>query len=223
LHAEFEQISDIYPSQLNSYEYIGRIGIDYLITPKISLGGEGVIGYLDPQDGGQTLYGQGRLRASYRITQKFSFLASAGFEIRDYQSLNYIAATPVFDLGFDWSPFVDTNISLTAFRKVFASPVQLGENFTATGLQVGASQRFFQRFTAAVYAGYENDTYHRNQSGALESGRNDDYVYVRPSISYDWGGWFRAVVYYQFGRNSSSLDAGSFNDNRVGMQVIFAF
>ncbi|MBV8275185.1 MAG: hypothetical protein JO170_08010, partial [Verrucomicrobia bacterium] len=30
LHAEFEQITDIYPSQLSSYEYIGRLGADYL-------------------------------------------------------------------------------------------------------------------------------------------------------------------------------------------------
>jgi hypothetical protein len=225
LHAEFEQISDIYPSQLNSYEYIGRIGIDYLITPKISLGGEGVIGYLDPQDGGQSLYGQARLRASYRMTEKFAFLASAGVEIRDYRSLDYITATPVFDLGFDWAPFVDTNINMTAFRKVFASPVQVGENFTATGLQAGVNQRLFQRFTAAVYAGYEHDDYHRNQSNTFtfEDKRTDDFVYVRPSISYDWGGWFRAVVYYQFSRDSSTLDGASFNDNRVGMQLIFAF
>ena len=223
LHAEFEQLSDIYPSQFNSYEYIGRIGIDYLITPKISLGGEGVIGYLDPQDGGQTLYGQARLRAAYRMTQKFAFLASAGVEVRDYKSLDYIAATPVFDMGFDWSPFVDTDFNMTAFRKIFASPVQVGENFTATGVQAGVSQRFFQRFLAAVYSGYEHDDYHRNQSNTFESGRTDDFVYVRPSISYDVSGWFRAVVYYQFSRNSSTLDGASFNDNRVGMQVIFAF
>jgi hypothetical protein len=223
LHAEFEQISDIYPDQLNSFEYIGRFGIDYLITPKISLGGEGVIGYLDPQDGGQSVYGQARLRVSYRMTQKFAFLASAGWEIRDYTSLDYIKATPVFDIGFDWAPFVDTDITLTAFRRVFASPVQFGEDFTATGLQVGVSQRFFQRFTATVYAGYENDAYHRNQSHTFESGRTDDFVFLRPSISYDWGGWFRAVVYYQFDRNSSTIDGASFNDNRVGIQLIFAF
>ena len=38
LHAEFEQLTDIYPSQLDSFEYVGRLGADYEITPKIKLG-----------------------------------------------------------------------------------------------------------------------------------------------------------------------------------------
>jgi Putative beta-barrel porin 2 len=227
LHAEFEQITEIYPSQLNSYEYIGRAGVDYLITPKIKLGVEGVIGSLHLEDGGESFYGQGRLRAAYFMTEKLSFLGSVGVEVRDYGNRNLVKVTPVFDLGVNYTPFVDTNFGLTAFRKVFASPVEVGQVFTGTGVQGSVSQRFFQRFTAAVFVGYENDDYHTSSfnsvSNAFTNNRTDNFFYVRPSLSYDIGGWFRTTVYYEFSRNSSSLDSASFNDNRVGMQVIFAF
>jgi hypothetical protein len=83
LHAEYEQIADIYPSQLNSYEYIGRLGADYAFTPKIKLGLEGVIGGLQIEQGGGSIYGQLRLRAAYKLTEKLTFLASAGAEIID--------------------------------------------------------------------------------------------------------------------------------------------
>ncbi|HYZ73870.1 MAG TPA: hypothetical protein VE641_12370, partial [Chthoniobacterales bacterium] len=94
LHAEFEQLSDIYPSQINSFEYIGRFGADYQITPKIKLGGEGEVGYLDVQDGGSSTYGQARLRAAYKMTEKLTFLASAGVEVRGYNDRDLIKVTP---------------------------------------------------------------------------------------------------------------------------------
>jgi hypothetical protein len=223
LHAEFEQITDLYPSQLDSFEYIGRFGADYLITPKIKLGAEAEIGSLHLESGGESFYEQGRLRAAYKYTEKLTFLASAGFEVREYGARNLTKVTPVFDIGVNWSPFVGTGLGLSAFRRIFASPVEVGQTFTATGVQLSASQILFQRITTAVYFGYEHDTYTAAGSQATNIGRTDNYVYVRPNISYDVNGWFRATAYYQFSRNDSSLNGATFNDNRVGLQIIFAF
>jgi hypothetical protein len=223
LHAEFEQITELYPAQLNSFEYIGRLGIDYSITPKIRLGFEAVIGSLSMEDGGEILYQQGRLRAAYKLTEKLSFLASAGFTVEEFSARTLTKVTPVFDMGLSYAPFVDTTLGLTAFRKVFASPVELGQDFTATGVQINAGQRFFQRITAACAFGYEHDVYGVSGAKATNINRTDDFVYVRPNLTYDMGGWLKAEVYYQFSRNSSSLGGASFSDNRVGMQIIFAF
>jgi hypothetical protein len=222
LHAEFEQITDIYPAQLSSYQYIGRLGADYEFTPKVKLGLEGVLGDLQIEHGGTSIYGEVRMRAAYKLTEKVTFLGSAGVEIVHYNSRDVTKVTPVLDLSAQWSPWVGTSFSLSAFRKIWASPVEVGQVFTATGVQGGISQALFQRFVASAYIGYENDAY--SASGNVASlDRTDNYVYIRPNLAYQIGGWAQVVLYYQFSHNDSNLHGASFDDHRVGGQVIFAF
>jgi len=223
LHAEFEQITDIYPAQLSSYQYIGRLGADYELTPKVKLGLEGVIGDLQIEHGGTSIYGQIRLRAAYKMTEKLTFLASGGLEIVHYGARDETKVTPVLDLSAQWSPRIGTNFSLSAFRKIWASPVEVGQVFTATGVQGGISQTIFQRVAASVFVGYENDNYSASGSNVPSSDRTDNYVYVRPNLTYQLGGWAQIVLYYQYSHNDSNLNGASFDDHRVGGQVIFAF
>jgi Putative beta-barrel porin 2 len=223
LHAEYEQIVNIYPSQQNSYEYIGRFGADYAVTPKTKLGLEGVIGDLQVQDGGSSIYGELRLRAAYKLTEKLTFLASAGAEIVNYNDRDLIKVTPVFDLSAQWTPFVGTSLGLSAFRKIWASPVEVGQVFTATGVQGSISQTFFQKLTASVFVGYENDQYNPSGGNAVNINRTDNYVYVRPNLTYTIGGWCSLELYYQYSHNDSSINGASFDDHRIGGQVIFAF
>ena len=223
LHAEFEQITDIYPSQISSYEYIGRLGADYLITPKIKLGVEGILGDLQIEHSGNMFYGEGRLRAAYKLTEKLTLLASAGFEVAHFSETDDTKVLPVFDLSAQWTPFVGTTFGLSAFRKIFASPVEVGNVFTATGVQATVSQTFFQRVSAAVFVGYENDQYKGASGNAVNTSRADNYVYVRPNLTYSIGGWCNIVLYYQFNHNDSNLNGASFSDHRIGGQVIFAF
>jgi len=223
LHAEFEQITDIYPSQLSSYEYIGRLGADYLITPKIKIGVEGTLGDLEIEHSGDMFYGQGRLRVAYKLTEKLIFLASGGFEVAHFSENDDTKVLPVFDVSAQWSPFVGTTFGLSAFRNIFASPVEVGNVFTATGVQATVSQTFFQRLSAAVFVGYENDQYKGATKNAVNTSRADNYVYVRPNLTYSIGGWCNLVLYYQFNHNDSNLNGASFSDHRIGGQVIFAF
>ncbi len=224
LFGEFEQITSIYQKELSSYEYVGRLGVDYSITPKIKLGLEGVVGDRVQQDGPSSLYGQAQLRAAYRYTEKLTFRAAAGFEVTSYSNSDLIRVTPVFDLGCDYRPFNDTTLGLTAFRRIFASPLYADQFFTATGVELDVKQKLLQRFTAAAAVGYEHDTYHSaGGTGAINIGRTDDYVYVRPSITYDFRSWLTATVYYQYGRNSSTIGQSSFYDNRVGGQISIIF
>ena len=224
LFAQFEQISSIYRAELSSYEYIGRLGMDYSITPKIKLGFQGVVGDIVQQNGPSGLYGQGQLRAAYQYTEKLTFRGAAGFEVTSYSNSDLIKVTPVFELGADYRPFVDTTFSLTAFRKIFASPLYVGQYFTGTGVNFTVDQKFLQRITAEITVGYEHDSYNSTGgSGSVNIGRTDNYVYVRPSITYNFRQWLSATVYYEYSRNSSTLSPQSFYDNRVGGQISFTF
>jgi Putative beta-barrel porin 2 len=226
LFGEFEQISSIYVKEISSYEYIGRFGVDYSITPKIKLGLEGDVGDIVQEDGPSSLYGQARLRAAYRYTEKLTFRGSVGFEVRSYSNSDLIRVTPVFELGADYHPFTDTTVSLTGFRKIFASPIAFNEFFTATGVELDVKQRLLQRFTAVATFGYEHDTYHSTGAGGvvtIDTGRTDDYFYIRPNITYDFRKWLTATLYYEYSRNSSSVGDASFYDNRVGLQISITF
>ena len=182
-----------------------------------------MVGDLQIEHFGNMFYGEGRLRAAYKLTEKLTFLASGGFEVAHFSERDSTKVLPVFDLSAQWSPFVGTTVALTAFRKIFASPVEVGDVFTATGVQASVSQTFFQRLSAAVFVGYENDQYAGAGNNAVNTSRADNYVYVRPNLTYSIRGWCNIELYYQYNHNNSNLNGASFDDHRIGGQVIFAF
>ena len=223
LYGEFEQMTELYKNFLDSFEYTGRFGLDYQITGKILLGIQGVIGALE-QDGGQSsTYVQGRLHAGYQSTEKLTFDVTVGAEFREYSSGGQPAWDPVFTLGLIYHPFVDTAFSLTAFRNEAASPLYQGEDFVGTGLSMTVSQKFIRRFQALLALGYEHDSYTSSTVNTPGAGREDNYWFARTSLSYNLRSWLTATVYYQFGRDSSSLGGASYYDNRVGGQLSVFF
>ena len=223
LHAGFEQITNLYQNYLSSFEYIGRFGTDYQITPKIKLGIEGVVGSLRQQGSPPSSYGQARLRAAYAYSGKLTVRASVGEEIRRYSGNHEVKGTPVFSLGVDWHLFIDTSLSLSAYRSITASPVTPGDDFTATGVTLTVSQAFLNRFNGSVGLGYENDTYNSTSNNAANTNRDDNYVYAGPTLTYTFKKWLTASVYYQFRRVASNAVGASFTDNRIGTQISVSF
>jgi len=216
LFLSFEQITNLYQNYLNSYDYVGRLGGEYQITPKIKLGGEAVFGKLVQSSSPSGTYAQLRLLADYNLTGKLSFQLSAGGEIRHYDSNGGLTkATPVFSLGLTYHPFPDTSIGLTGYRNVYASPSLAGENYLATGVAVQLSQLLFRRVTVGINTGYENDQYRATQAGAAGTGRADNYFFVQPTLTYKFRNWLSANLSYEFRRNASNESSSTFSDNRV--------
>jgi hypothetical protein len=220
LFFSFEQVTDLYESFISSYEYIGRVGGTYQITPKIRLGGEAVFGRLDQDESPSSNYAQFRLLSNYDLTGKLSLNLSVGEEIRHYDSGDgQTNATPVFSLGLTYHPFPDTTIGLSGYRSVSASPSAAAEHFLATGLSVQISQLLFQRVTAGLATGYENDEYRATRSGAAELGREDNYFFLEPTLTYKFGRWLSASLSYEFRRNASNESAFTFSDNRITLSM----
>jgi hypothetical protein len=215
-----EQIANLYQSFLSSYEYIGRLGSTYQITPKIRLGGEADFGKLDQDASPSSAYAQLRFLADYNLTGKIFFHLSAGEEVRHYDSEGgFTKATPVFSLGLTYRPFVDTSVGLTAYRNVNASPSLAGENYVATGVAVQLSQLLVQRVTAGLSAGYESDEYQATQVGAAQAGRADNYFFIQPMLTYKFRDWLSASLTYEFRRNASNESSSTFSDNRFTLSL----
>jgi Putative beta-barrel porin 2 len=216
----FEQITDLYRNYLSSYEYIGRSGGEYQITPKVKLGGEAVLGTLHQEASPSGTFAQLRLLAAYGLTGKLSFQLSAGGEIRHYESDGGLTrGTPVFSLGLTYHPFLDTSVGLSGYRNVNASISAAGENFVATGVTVQLNQSLFRRVTVGTNAGYENDRYLATQAGAAESGRVDNYFFIQSALTYRFRNWLSASVSYEFRRNASNESNFTFSDNRVAISA----
>jgi Putative beta-barrel porin 2 len=220
-YASFEQITNLYESFLNSYEYIARFGGEYQVTPKIQLGGEGVLGMLDQEASASSDYAQLRLLANYDLTGKLTFHLSAGGEFRHYDSSGdgLTKGNFVFSLGLTYRPFPDTSVGLTAYRNVNASPSAANESYTATGVALQLSQLLYRRLTADISAGYENDNYQATENGAAEAGRLDNYFFIRPSLTYRFRSWLSTSLAYEFRRNSSNEANFMFSDNRITFSV----
>jgi Putative beta-barrel porin 2 len=216
----FEQITNLFQNNLNSYEYVGRLGGAYQITPKIRLGGEVDLGELVQEESPTGTYAQLRLLADYSLTGKLALQLSAGGEIRYYDSPGGLTkATPVFSLGLTYRPFPDTSIGLSAYRNVNASPSLVAENYVATGLAVRLYQLLFQRVTVGISAGYENDQYLATQVEAAEANRVDNYFFIEPLFTYRFRDWLSATLSYEFRRNASNESSSNFFDNRVTFSV----
>lgn len=219
---EFLQNTQVYKSYLNQYDYRLKLGGNYRILPKVKLGGEGVAGILDVANGPLQYYQQLRARLRYEATGKLAFKVSGGIEFRQFQGQSEFRTEPVFSLGLEYTPFDGTLVSLTGYRDVIGSNSLEGQNYVATGVQLSIQQRVLQKFFLGVAVGYENDTYFSTEAG-VTADRVDNYIFIRPSVSYNIAEWVKTGVFYEYRNNDSTVSSSTFYDNRVGVELNLAF
>ncbi|MFA7345174.1 MAG: hypothetical protein WC003_12795 [Terrimicrobiaceae bacterium] len=219
---EFSQNAIIYVDDLDSNNYAVKLGAEYLVTEKLSLGAEGVAGVLNVQESPLQYYQQLRVRAAYDATGKLTFRLSVGVEARELDNLSQTRLDPVFSLGGDYSPFPSTTISFDAYRRVEGSASSAGQDYNATGFVIAIEQRLFEKFSAKLALGYENDAYFStdDQSGV---DRLDNFVFARPELSATFFTHYKASVFYEFRRNESNESNFSFYDNRAGIALAVEF
>ena len=220
--AEFAQDTQIFQSYLNQYDYRFKLGGEYLILPKVHVGLEGVAGILNVEDSPLQYYQQARIRARYKATGKIDAKLSAGVEVREFSGYSEISVEPVFSLGLEYRPFDGTLLSVTGYRNVIGSNSLEGQDYVATGFQISIQQRFLQRFYAGVAFGYENDVYIATQSDVVAD-RTDNYIFLRPSLSFAVTEYITAGAFYEYRNNASTTASNSFYNNRFGFELGLQF
>ncbi|HEY5742681.1 MAG TPA: outer membrane beta-barrel protein, partial [Terrimicrobiaceae bacterium] len=213
--AEFSQSTQLYESFLNQYEYRGKAGIGYQVLPKVNLGAESVVGYLNVQESPGQIYEQVRLRTRYELTGKLSVKTSAGVEFREFSNGQPLRVNPVFGLGLEFQPFDGTFMSLEGYRNIYGSAAAVSQDYTATGLSLSVRQRFLQKITASAEVGYENDSYFGTSP---ETGTNStvNYFFIRSSLAYPLTRCLAVQIFYEFQNNDSNQTDNTFSNNRAG-------
>jgi hypothetical protein len=165
---------------------------------------------------------QARLRGTYEATGKLTVMFSGGIEAREFEGTDKVRNNPVFSFGLAYQPFDGTHLRIARYRNVFASNIEPGQNYTATGFEIGVEQRLVQKYTAAVTFGYENDAYFA-VGDAQSTRRVDNYLYVRPRLTYNFIEWLSVSAFYEFRQTASNQVESSFYNNRVGMEIATEF
>lgn len=210
----------LYQTFFNSYEFGAKAGGDYQILQKVRVGPEVVVGFLDVVDSPNQTYEQLRARVSYEATGKVSFEGSAGVQFLQFESENKTLF--VFSLGGTYRPFDGTAFTLRGYRNVNGSAALQGQDFIATGVELVVTQRFLQRFYATVTTGYENDDYFAVAENT-DSGRVDNYVFVRPALAFAFTRWASISLFYEYRQNFSTDPDFPFSNNRYGGALAFQF
>jgi hypothetical protein len=210
----------IYQSFFNSYEFGAKAGSNYLITQKVTVGPEIVIGFLSVEESPFQIYQQIRTRATYNATGKVSFEGSAGVQFLQFDSENKTFF--VFSLAANYQPFDGTEITLRGYRNIVGSAALESEDFIATGIELAFTQRFFQRFNVTVATGYENDEY-ISIAEDTNTDRVDNYIFIRPTIAFAFTKWASVSVFYEYRNNFSTESQVAFYDNRAGAALAFQF
>lgn len=218
----FSQRASLVESFGSTYNYETKGGMDYQLFPKTRVGLELVGGITDQSSGPLQYYQQARLRGNYEATGKLTVMFSGGVEFREFEGSDEVRVNPVFGLGVGYQPFDGTHLRLAGYRNVVASNFEPGQNYTATGFEIGVEQRLFQKYVAAVSFGYENDAYFA-PTGAQPTRRVDNFIYVRPRLTYSFIEWLSVSAFYEYRQTASNQVQNSFYDNRVGMEIATKF
>ena len=196
--------------------------MNYRLFPKTRVGFQVVGGVLDSSDTPLQYLQQALVQVFYGATEKLSFSFSAGVQALEFEGREDIKIDPVFSLGVSYQPFPTTSISLVGFRNVVGSSALEGQDYFATGFELNVSQQFFQKVVAAVSFGYENDAYFGTTSDT-PTDRVDNYLFVRPRLTYAFVDWFSVSVFYEFRQTVSNQEGNSFYNNRAGLEILTRF
>lgn len=210
-------------SLISSQNFFANLFLNYLYSPKLTVGLGGTGGYNTTSDSGSTdqTFEQLNLRLDYAATAKIDFSGSVGVEFRQTGSFSE-NPSPVFDLTASYAPFDGTSISLNGRRHTQNSAVLAGQDFSETTINLALRQRFVQRIFVGLSFGYINSGYFSTVQG-LSATRTDNYYYLEPTVDLNVTRFWTVGAYYLHRKNSSTFAFFSFDDNQIGLRSTLTF
>ena len=229
LSGTFHYLLNDYNTLISSDEFYGNLFFNYKFSPKLALGIGGGGGFNDVEIGPDSTFEQGLLRATYQLTGKISLNASAGVEVRQFNSEDGFGSrsnriSPVYEIGATYQPFDGTMITLRGSSRVLNSAIVADADYLATNVLLGVRQRLLQRVYLGFTAGYEHAPYFATVNGVDgNASRTDNYFLIEPAVDVMVTRWFTVGAYYLYRTNNSSVDRFAYYENQVGWRVSFTY
>ncbi|MFZ5806615.1 MAG: outer membrane beta-barrel protein [Verrucomicrobiota bacterium] len=177
------------------------------------------VGVWDVENNPNQMYEQLISGVHWQASKRFAIDLAAGSELRQWQDdVVDERATPIFSFGATYAPTQRTEFQLEAFRGIKSSALRSGQNYTSMELTFSAQQRIADRWAGQIEAAYERASYYRASNKPFTA-RQDDFVTLRPSCSYQFADLGKAEVFYQFRNRTSNQSEMEFENNIYGMEV----
>jgi len=223
LEFEINQRTSYYPEQLSSYTLEAQLAFDYKIQPKLSMGLQGVFGLNQVQESPNRWYQTLNARFNYDVAEKLVLNTSVGVQLNEYAGGGEpMRILPVFSVGGEYQLLQKTTLFLNAYRNIQGSPSLAGQDYIATGADLGFKQKIAEKITLGLAIGYENDYYIANVD-SVDATRVDNFYFFRPGVSYSFLKYLDANLSYEYRYNSSTLQQDTWFDNRVNFELTMDF
>jgi hypothetical protein len=202
-------------------EWVADTYVGYQVTGRTRIAAGGAVGSLDVQGRERQEFTRALVKVTTEATGKLTLDAKGGMEWRDTGAGSQ--TTPVFNVAAEYRPTGRTSVAGSVYREVSASGSITGENVTRTGASVKVQQKLGRALTAGVEAGFERLKYETSEAGAVTSGREDEYFFIRPSLRYELKEGRRLELYYSHREDNSSVNLYDFDADQVGLAFAYDF
>ena len=223
----------------STFNLYGRLGINYEVTGKTTLGFAGAYGQLDNEDNPTQTYQNLLLTSGYTATGKLVFRGQAGVDFRQYDPVDTVAAPQggkdettrfVFNLGAAYQMRERTSLRLGASRSTDGSAIAGISSIQRTSATLSLHQGIGQRLAFNMAGGYDlsdygSDTY-GNQSaegGTPLADRQENYWFSRASLNLMPTARITLGVFYEYRQNDSDGSGLTYEANRYGIQAAVSF
>jgi hypothetical protein len=208
-----------YVTELSSSDWHAQTFADYQLFPKTSIGAGLTWGVRTLQTTPDQYYEQGLLRAAYTPSGKLSLRVNGGIEIDEASGSTRL--TPIFGIGATYAISDTDSATLDASRSTSSSAVTTGETNVSTGVNIGLRHRIYQNYSIECAVGYNHTEYY--VSGLSTLVRTDNYLFLKPSLDYNFAQWSQIELAYEFHRNLSTQQIYDFGQNLAILQFNFVF
>lgn len=229
-----QSIND-YPAAgfVSSVDRSANAWLDYQVLPKVKMGAGVGGGYLQVDGDAlshnpNTLYYNGQVRLDWQATEKLNVKVNGGIEERHLQDASAKdRLNLIFGLEGDWKLAERTMVVLAASRGTKPSNAAGDLNNEETSVSLTLKHGLMDNLTAQFEGGYMISHYSANLPTTTAPGavREDNYYYLKPSLSYRFLERAQATAFYQFRRNESNLtlNQNDFVNNQIGLELSYRF
>lgn len=204
--------------------------VNYKLTDNTTLGVGAGAGYNFVDPGPDSTFEQLQARAIWTPGEKFTMQAAVGAQFQQFTgesevgNTNAISGTevfPIFSVAAAYRLFEQTSLSLSAKHTV-GNAYEENRFAETTTLSLGLRQRILGRVYLDVVPSYNFRTYKSSiQNGPGD--RDDEYASIYAGVSTVFLKKFNAVVFYQYGDNSSDVESLGFHASQVGASIEYRY
>jgi len=221
MESDFRRISIDYGSPgLTGYtEYNTEDWVNYEVAQKLNAS-LGVLAGWDVVAGHQDqTYEQLRVRARYNYTEKLTFDASVGGELRQYENGSPESLSPVFSIAGKYLLAERTWFQLNGYRQLYAAIFD-GYNYATTGVTLDAVQGITDRFSVDLSVGFKAASYAAISDPSTT--HTDDYYTARIALNAKIVRHLNGQIFGQWISRQSQFD-GDLTDDQAGVQLILSY